>query len=215
MRTILLFGLLFSLAACQQKKTEKKQTAGAPAVTDPKILVNCDGIGEVKLSDTQADLEKRFGKKAISVHENNVSGQYLSLWEGTPRQLNIYWEEKHAPFRKIRYIETGASDAPYMTADSLRVGLSLPDLVRRNGHMPLTFNNFYTEKESGLIVSLNNGDLQKSNPCFEGTLEWVSQSNIYKKDFDEFKKRDVVESSDNIVKRMEVMLGSFRVSAKK
>ncbi len=102
-----------------------------------------------------------------------------------------------------------------MTSDSLRVGLSMPDLVRRNGFMPLTFNNFYARDESGLITSFNNGDIPKKNPCFEGLLEWVSQSNIYKKDYDAFKKREVVESSDQIFDHMEVMLGRMRVSAKK
>ncbi len=213
MRKVILSAFLLCLMACQQPSVKQEKVAEKTGV-DPKVLVSCDGIGEVKVSDSYADLEKKFGKKALVEHENNISGKYLSLWEGKPKQVNIYFKERSRPFNKIKYIETGASDAPYMTGDSIRVGLSLPDLVRRNGHMPLTFNNFYTDEENGLITSFNNGDISKANPCLEGRLEWVSQSNIYKDAFDAFKKKKVVESSDNIVKKMEVMLGSFRVSAK-
>lgn len=213
MRNTLLFIFLVSLFACQQPSKKKKEVE-KPQV-DPKILVSCEGIGEVKLTDTYPELKKKFGPDAITEHENNVEGKFLSLWEGKPKQLNIIFRhEKNAPFKSIKYIETGASDSPYMTNDSLRVGLSLKDIVRRNGFMPLTFNNFYGEVESGLILSFNKGDLSRTNTCFGGKLEWVSQENIYKDVYDAFKKRKVVESSDDIFNRMEVMLGSIRVTAK-
>lgn len=212
MKNALFTVFLLALFSCQPPSPKKKKAEESKV--DPKILVSCEGIGEVKLTDDYASLEKKFGANALSIHDNNVYGKYTALWEGKPNQINIFWKEKAQPFKHIRYMETSDPNSPYMTADSLRVGLSMPDIVRRNGFMPLTFNNFYVEDEGGLITSFNNGDLPKKNPCFEGLLEWVSQANIYKKDYDAFKKRKVVESSDRIFDHMEVMLGRIRVSAK-
>lgn len=204
---------LLILAACQSPSTKQAHTEKKSTV-DPAIRVSCEGIGEVKLTDSYADLVKKFGRKAVSLHENNVTGTFTSVWNNDPRQINVYWKEKTPPYKTIMYMETVHPQAPYMTNDSIRIGLSLPDLVRRNGSMPLTFNNFYVEEESGLIINYNNGEIPRTDPCFEGKLEWVSQSNIYKDDYDAFKKQKVVESSDRILNRMEVMLGSMRVSAK-
>lgn len=212
MKNILCPILILLVCACQPP-SQKKQAEKKPEVS-PDIRISCEGIGKVKLTDTYTTLEKKFGAKALSWHENNVSGRFLSIWNDDAKQINVYWKEKTAPFKHIRSIETVSPNAPYMTNDSLRIGLSLHDVVRRNGFMPLTFNNFYNEKDDGLIISFNNGDLPKSNPCLEGKLEWVSQTNIYKKDYNDFKKKKVVESSDPILEHMEVMLGTLRVSAK-
>jgi hypothetical protein len=190
-----------------EKKSEVKQL-------DPKILITCDGIGEVKLSYSHADLEKRFGD-AISEHENNLRGKYTSLWERGPKHINVYWKERAAPFKTIKYIEAVDPMSPYMTKDSIGVGISLRELVSKNGQMPLTFKNFYNKNDPGLIKDFNNGEIPKVNPCFEGTFESTDQRPIDVIEMRAFEKVEEVKSFDRILQRMDVVLNSVRLTAKK
>ena len=206
-KSLFLVPLLFLFACQSEQKKPKKEL-------DPKLLISCEGIGEIKLSDTYESLEKRYGAKALTEHENTIAGKYTTIWEGTPKELNVYWIEREAPFTKVRMIETSNPSSEYMTRDSVQVGMGLRDLVKKNGSMPVTFRNFYALKDNGVIVSMNNGKVQENSPCFAGVLEWESQSNIYKDKLDEFKKQEVVESFDDVVQKMEVFLSAIRVEAK-
>ncbi|HEX8378841.1 MAG TPA: hypothetical protein VF602_13570 [Pedobacter sp.] len=203
--------ICFLIFSCTPQ-TEK--TAKAKPQLDPKILINCEGIGEVKLSYSHADLKSKFGD-AISEHENNIRGKYTSLWERSPKHINVYWKENDAPFKTIKYIEAVDPMAPYMTKDSIGIGMSLRELVNKNGNMPITFNNFYTTTEPGLIKGFNNGEIPKSNPCLEGTLETTDQRPIDVLEMRAFEKVQEVKSFDRILQRMDVVLNSVRLTLKK
>lgn len=167
------------------------------------------------MSDSHQLLMGKVGAGNLSEHENSSSGHYTSIWEGTPKQLNIYWKEPKAPFKTIRYIETAASDAPYTTSEGIRVGISLRDLVKKNGHMPISFVNvFGTETNSGLITSFHGGDLDNRSDCFSGRLEWVERSNIYFDRLETYKKQKISQSSDYILLRVTLILSSFIIESK-
>ncbi|WP_207425660.1 hypothetical protein [Pedobacter sp. SYSU D00535] len=210
MKKTFLLVFLAGLFSCQQKQVAK---APEPQI-DPKKLISCDGIGEAKLSDTYADLEKKFGAAALSEHENTELGKYTTLWENKPEQINIFWEEKSQPYKRIKYMEATDAMSSYLTKDSVRIGLTLREVVKKNGSMPVTFRNFYAEEQSGLITTFNNGEITKVTPCLGGKLEWVKQTNIYAAEHENFKKQEVLESYDKLLQRMEVVLSSIRVSAK-
>ncbi len=61
MKSALLSLALLLLFACQPP-SPKKKTAEKPGV-DPKILVSCEGIGEIKVTDTYEGLKQKFGAK--------------------------------------------------------------------------------------------------------------------------------------------------------
>ncbi len=206
--TYLIFSSLVLFSSCSQEKKAKQE----PQV-DPKVLISCDGIGEVKLSDSHEALVSKFGK-AVSEHENNRMGSFTTIWENDPKQVNIYWEEKKPPFTKIKYLEAVYMDSPYMTKDSLRIGLSLRDLVKVNGGMPVAFKNFSQENDGGLITTFYAGNIEKQNPCIKGRLEQAKVTLIHKKELAAFQQKEIVESSDDILNRMDVELSSIRVSAK-
>ena len=181
---------------------------------DPKNLISCDGIGEVKLTYTYADLQKKFGDSVLSAHENNKAGKFTSIWEGNPKQLNVFWKEETEPYKNIKYIEVIDRLSPYMTKDSISLGISLRDLVRKNSGMAITFKNFTTDKP-GYIVGYNNGDLLQKNPCFHGILEWTGQKPIDIKELRTFQAQDEVKSFEMILQRMDIELSTIRVSPKK
>jgi hypothetical protein len=199
--------ILFSCNSATEKKAKVKPSL------DPKILITCEGIGEVKLSYSHADLEKKFGN-AISEHENSIRGKYTSLWQHNPKHINVYWKENAAPFKTVKYIEAVDPMAPYMTKDSIGVGTSLRDLVKKNGGMPITFKNFFSDKDPGLIKDYNNGEIPKTNPCFAGTLESTDQRPIDVVEMRAFEKVGEVKSFDRLLQRMDVIVSTIRLQQK-
>lgn len=203
-----LFLLFITLLACNSNTEKKVETL------DPKVLISCEGVGDVKLKDTYADLQKKLGDSVLSAHENNVAGKFTSVWENSPKQLNIYWKENEAPFKTIKYIDVIDAMAPYMTKDSIGVGMSLKDLVKKNGSMAITFKNFSAMKEPGVIKGFNNGEIPKSNPCFGGILEWTDQKPIDVNEMREFQAQEEIKSFDRILQRYDVILSTIRLSSK-
>ncbi len=206
---LLLFSCLF---ACQPPTNKTKHAGKEPYAGPPAaLLVSCDGIGRVKLSDSYADLQKKFPKEVLAFHDNNVSGQFLSIKERSPEQLNVYFKEQKPPFVHIKRIETAADNAPYLSADSLHVGMTLRELVNKNGHMPVTFRNVYAVKNPGLILSFNNGDLQKAQACLSLRMDVSEIATVYVRELNQFKKKDTLQSSDDMLNRITTILGAFVV----
>lgn len=215
MKKLLFFSAvtLSLFSSCQQKPSSSGD--GQSSKVDPKILVSCDGIGEVKLTDTYQDLEKKFGAKALSVHENTVMGKYLTLWEGEPKQLNISWEERTLPFKKIKSIETVANDAPYQTADGLKPGMTGGEIQKMNTDMPVTMVNPYSYNDPGLIKSFNNGQIAINNPCLSGHMEISKQRNVPVNEVQAFQKEEIIDSSHKLMaERMTVVLSTLKISGK-
>ncbi|MEJ6981334.1 hypothetical protein WG906_12780 [Pedobacter sp. P351] len=200
--------VFFALSACSPKAEKKAETL------DPKLLISCEGVGDVKLKDTYADLQKKLGDSVLSEHENNVAGKFTSVWENSPKHLNIYWQESQAPFKTIKYIDVIDGMAPYMTIDSIGVGMSLKDLVKKNGGMAITFKNFSAMSEPGVIKGYNNGEIPKSNPCLGGVLEWTDQKPIDVNEMREFQAQEEIKSFDRILQRYDVVLSIIRLSPK-
>ena len=209
--SVYLFVLVFLFGCQQQGKNVQSKKKVEEVVVDSAVLISCEGVGQIKLNFSYEDLKKKVGAKALTEHENSVYGKYTTIWENTDKQLNVYWKERSQPFKTIKYLEVSSPESPYETQDSLRIGLDLRSLVSKNGNMPLTFRNFYAQENSGLITSFNGGALGKNNPCVAGVLEWTSQENVYKADYDAFKKQVIVESYEKILEKIEVRLSSIRV----
>lgn len=198
------------ISACGQNP--KKQTAESSV--DPKNLISCEGVGEVKLSYSYADLEDKFGTGALTEHENTVSGKYTSIWEGEPRRLDIYWKEAEPPFTQIKYIEVNEVSSPYVTEKGLNVGISLRDVVKINGNMPITFVNFYAADNSGDIISFNGGDIEKELPCISGHIEMYNKRNVQEDELQRLREKKEIESYEAILERIDSALGSIRVMNK-
>jgi len=204
--------ILIAFTSCQQAGTTKQGASNAEEnQVDSAILISCEGVGEIKMSISYDELEKQVGATELTPHENTIYGNFTTVWENTPKAVNVYWKEKTPPFKTVNYLEVVDPASVYRTRDSLRVGVGLRDMVRMNNNMPLTFRNFYAEERSGLITSFNNGAIAERNPCLTGVLEWSSQENVYKDQYEAFKKQEIVESHEKILQRIEVNLSAIRV----
>ena len=198
---------LFACQAPAKKVKQKKEI-------DPKVLISCDGIGEVKLTDTHQTLVEKFGKESIVEHENTLYGHFSAIHEGEPKQINVYWKEKRPPFKTINFIEVNQPGSVYMTVDSVRVGLGMRDLVKRNGFMPVTFKNIWSAENGGAIKTFNEGDIQDKTPCLSGLMEQVKVNVVHKDEMKAFREKEWVESSDPLLNRIDMELSAIRIFAK-
>lgn len=205
------FGLLALVFSSCKEPVKKVQ---AKKEIDSSILISCDGIGGIKITDTYKTIVDRFGENIFTEHENSLTGKYLTLWEDNPKQMNIYWNEKSAPFKTIKYLEINTPNSIYLTKDSIKVGQSMREVVKRNNFMPLTFNNISSANDAGLITSFNGGPIASNNPCLTGALEQVKINVVHKDEMKAFHKKEVVESSDPIFNRIDMELSTIRILSK-
>src|SRR5690606_10084926 len=122
-----------------------------------------------------------------------------------------YWKEDEPPFKQIKYIEVSEISSPYVTEKGLNVGISLKDVVRINGSMPITFINFYATDSSGDITSFNGGDIEKELPCIGGHIELYNKRNVQEDELRKLRDKKEIESYETILERMDSALGSIRV----
>ncbi|WP_256010555.1 hypothetical protein [Desertivirga xinjiangensis] len=204
-----LFFLSLALFACQEPKKAKQKKE-----IDPKILITCNAIGEIGLKDTHQSLVDRFGKNAITEHENTVYGHYSTVFEGDEKQVNVYWKESSAPFKTVKFVEVNTAGSVYMTKDSVKVGLTMRQLVKLNGFMPVTFKNIWQPSEAGIIKSFNGGTVESNSPCLSGFMEQVKINVVHKDEIKAFRNKEWVESSDPLFNRIDMELSSIRIFPK-
>ena len=206
------FLLLATVALFSCEPGVKKNKVAPPEKIDPKILVSCSGIGQVMLSDTHKSLEDKFPGE-VEDHENTLNGVYTTVWEGSSKEVKVYWKEKQAPFKTIKYIQADMPGSPYMTVDSVKLGESLRDLVKINGSISIKFVNI-SQTDPGLIKSFNGGNIEKKTPCFTGVLEQSQLKTVHKDELNAFRKEKEVNSYDPLLNRIEFELVAMRVASK-
>ncbi len=205
-----LFAYLIAFSSCQPKP---KEEAKGPAI-DPKVLVSCEGIGEIKLTDSHESLVKKFGANAVSEHSNTTSGAYTTVWDGSAKQVNIFWKETAAPFVHVRYIESTSFEGPYESVSGLKSGMPVRDIPKINTDMPITFHNPFGTESPGLITTFNKGAIATTDPCITGSVEFSRSRNVDEKTLASFKQEKIVDSSHPLLaERMDMILSGFRVTA--
>ncbi|MXV51444.1 hypothetical protein GS399_10725 [Pedobacter sp. HMF7647] len=176
-----------------------------------KYLISCDGIGEVKLYDTYQDLVNRYGANALTVHENNVSGNYSVIWEGQATEMTIVWKEKQEPFKNISYLKINSDFSSYQTRTGLRLGANRDDMQKANGDLSVTFKNFNDENNPGEITSFNHGSIEQSDNCIGGVIDLTAKRNIDVKELAAFNKEKTISTAHRLMDRMDITLTEISV----
>ena len=209
----ILLPAVLTLSSCQlpngSNSKQKEQKQGVA----PKYLISCEGIGEVKLSDTHETLVQKFGKN-VSEHENSIYGAFTSVWYEKAEEVNVFWKEKKPPFKTIKYIEVTKLDAPYKTRDSLFLGQSLWDMIRLNDFKAIRFVNTSQVNSPGLIKSFGGGKIEKTLPCLSAVLERTEIRNVHTKEYASFIRKKEIKSSDPLLNRIDFQLVALRIYGK-
>lgn len=226
MKIRLLFGCLL-LAACTRTapssavsdSTSNNDTLTAP---DEKLaqrrvgksanLIDCSGIGQIRLSDNLVALENKIGKENLSRDSLMLEGMFEGFitvaYKNTSREVKIYWKEKQPPYRNIRMLEITRPDSPYRFANGLGIGTSLQELVKLNSDIPVSLYGFAWDY-GGTLISFNNGSLSKILPCFSGVFD-IQTLNGSKQERQIMGDRPI-NSGNPVLKQYQVRLAKIRL----
>jgi hypothetical protein len=167
--------LLFSIYSCGQKQTNSQtnsQDSGKniqTSISSDEYLITDTSFGKINKTTTFNDLENMFGKNNIQDTidygaEGMDSFIVTKINSNTPKEIVINWQLDK--FHKaIGTVDCFQENAPYHTADSLKIGSTLEKLVQVNGKKI----NFYGTgwDYGGIITSYNNGKFQHSTLYFQ------------------------------------------------
>ena len=169
---LLFFGtLLFSCGQPGKKKTETPPVTGADTTAKAaadSVLLTASSWGAINASTDFEGLKALYGKgnvldERICGPECADSFNVTTVYPGSNKAFTVYWEDSfyHRKIMMIRCFEAGA---PYHTADGLKLGSTLREVLQVNGK-PITFTGFGWDY-GGTITALNHGKLEGGNIRF-------------------------------------------------
>ncbi len=162
--------------------SEKEETSKPKRSSNTRI--SNASIGLIKLSDNFWDLIRKFGDSNIAEEEMEISPENENteiktiVNSGEEGELIVSWTQGGF-HKKIRKIETGQSDFPYITTEGIKYGTTLEELISIN-EAPIDFLGFGANS-GGLIINFNNGKLEHNygkRLQFELSIDGIMDENI-------------------------------------
>ncbi|HEV7781998.1 MAG TPA: hypothetical protein VGO58_12075 [Chitinophagaceae bacterium] len=180
----LFISLLIAAIICSCKN-EKKETPVAEkkeAVVVDTTLLTDSSWGLIAEATDLAGLQNSYG--ISNVKDDRICGaecidsvDVTLVYPGTSKEFIVYWEDSFY-HKKIALIRCYTAEAPYHTANGIKMGTTLSTLLQLNGK-PVAFSGFGWDYGGG-IISLNNGELEKSNVHFNLAInENVDDNSVY------------------------------------
>lgn len=170
-----LFCLLASailFVACNQKG--KKATTGGDnsgntvVSRGDSLLITDSSWGWLRSSDNIDELKKVFGEG--NVKDDSICGPECAdtlavtfIYKDSPKEFVIYWADS-GYHKKIESVRCSGEGAPYHTANNIRTGTTLKELLDLN-KKTIVFSGFDWDY-GGAIQSYNGGELEKMNVHF-------------------------------------------------
>lgn len=125
---LLLLGVVVCTCSCNQKDKEKTSPQTKKEAPKPEYLLSKDGIGEIKIGMTQAELEKLLGQPLAMKHADDNSED---IWADTAVakyrdiEVSLFFERQYNADKAVKVMELSAlatSSPLCKTANGLGVG---------------------------------------------------------------------------------------------
>ena len=159
--------LVLSCNSNKEKETTVETKEQKPAPID-SLLVTENSWGAITSTTDLAGLKKIYGD--LPVTDSTIMGpegidtlEVTYIHPGTEKELLIYWKDS-LYHKTIGAIESYQPNAPYKTAQGLKIGSTLKELLEIN-QKPITFSGFGWDY-GGYIMSYNKGRLDSSRINF-------------------------------------------------
>ena len=121
------------------------------------LIVPGIGVGQVRIGNTQKDVEKIFGEQFITsgiIYDKEFDWPGFYIFKNSPHELQCAVDEKTGNVFNIIIRQPGGY---WATAEGVKIGTKLDDLVKMNGK-PISFSGFgYVY--AGTLRSFNKGKL--------------------------------------------------------
>jgi len=187
MKNLIIFFLVVAMVyACDNNKEPDEETIveikdESPAQRDSTLITDTSWGLITKTTDIVA-LKKIYGR--ANVKDESICGpecadtiKVTTLFRNTPKQIIVYWEDS-AYHKRVMMAEASIDGSPYHTADGIKVGSKLSDLLKVNGKR-IVFNGFGWDY-GGIVTSFNDGKLGNSSLNIHLDLvEHTGQNELY------------------------------------
>ena len=183
---ITIFLVVATVYACNNNKDPDKETTieikdESPAQRDSTLITDSSWGLITKTTDIDA-LKKIYGRD--NVKDESICGPECAdtldvtiLFRDTPKQIIVYWEDS-AYHKRVMMAEAAIDGSPYHTADGIKVGSTLADLLKVNGKR-IVFNGFGWDY-GGIVTSFSDGKLGNSSLNIHlDLLEHTDQNQLY------------------------------------
>lgn len=168
-KTVAILALLVISWACKDKTAKSTVVNTAPEVRTDTTLLTDSSWGLVTKNTDYAGLQAIYGRS--NVQDMRVCGPECEdsidvtvIYPETNKQITVHWKDS-AYHKTIVFMETWFPDGPYHTADGLKIGTPLKDLLQLNGQK-ITFSGFGWDY-GGFIQSYNKGKFENSAIRFQ------------------------------------------------
>lgn len=175
----------------------------SPAVTKTigpnpnNILVNCEGVGKIKMDDNYESIVAKVGKQNITQDSVFVKGKFqgtyaTKVWKGTAGEITINWQESQQPFETIQNIIIDEPKATYVVQNGIKMGSPLSLINKLNGK-PVSLIGF-AGNNAGTMMSFNGGNLTAQIPCIRAVFA-LPKMTSYPKEVKEILTPNIVSSA--------------------
>ena len=145
--------LVLSIACLVYSCKDKKETDKEKEITDittsgPKdsLLITDSSWGLIQSKTDFETLKKLYGES--NVKDETICGpecvdsiDVTIVYPNTLKEITVYWEDSFY-HKSVMMAESNLNGAPYHTADGLKNGTTLRELLKINGNKRLTFSGF-------------------------------------------------------------------------
>lgn len=157
--------ILIAVAIVSCKNDKKGAPAGnIPEAKTDSLLITDSSWGAIDATTDMTGLQNIFG--VPNVQDERICGpecadslDVTKVFPGKNNEIVVYWEDS-AYHKKIAFLESYQEGSPYRTANGLKAGSTLNDILKINGQK-ITFSGFDWDY-GGFIQSYNNGRLDSS-----------------------------------------------------
>ncbi len=181
-KILVLLILVAAIWGCKNDKAEKnvnnKFDVEVPLLDS--TLITDTSWGQIHKNADFEELQNIFG--SANVKNERICGPECAdsvdvtfVYKGDKKEITVYWMDTFY-LKKIAFLESWQPDAPYHTAEGLKMGSTLSDLLRVNGQK-ITFSGFGWDY-GGYVQSYNNGTLEKSAAKFRLDLDDYSDNSL-------------------------------------
>lgn len=155
------------LNACTNTATDSNKSSTQASTA----TISCAGVDKIKPNHTEADLISLYGKENVSRDSLYAEGMAIAIasyvYKNKPEELEILWQE-NAEFQKIGSIRITQENAPYQTANGIKIGTALKEIEKLNG-APVAFSGFGWDYGGG-CCNYGQGTMTKTMPCLSMQL---------------------------------------------
>ncbi len=181
------------------------------------IVVSCDAVGKIKLSDSYEDVVRIAGQANVKPDSVFVKGIFqhafaTKVWKGTAGEITINWQEDEQPYKTIQNIIIEAPGSTYVTENGIKLGSPLSLLNKLNGKSLLLIG--FAGQHAGTLMNFNGGNLINQIPCIRAVLA-LPQMKSYPKEVNAILTPNLVQSDHVAFKIYDPLVKKLIINAKK